>query len=522
MPEEKFKAPSRMKPFHLRYLELCKSKNLHPLPEVKAKNKDVTVLDFYGDRVKCDDWMVIFHSLYYDTSLHYVAIKLRKNNSNVMENVTSIKKARKIHGPPVLLTNYIFTELVDTLSNFMSKNENLTTLMLEGLPLKENFITYIAKGLSNNTSIKNLSFARSALRDEGCEIVCSTIKYLPNIDCLNFAQCQIGPKGAESIGNLIKFQKIVRFTKGWENTLRYRTIDPDTIPGLKRITMNGNPITDEGLDFIMEVLKEDAWIKVLDLQNCVLTDEGAKIICDCLNFNNTLIVIDIHGNSGMSMEAMQQVKMRLGAETDESCSEKSEELVQSDVKTGSSILREKLKMLEQQLETEQFRVRQLEALNETLHSQLMEIKKKISNVETLPIPDGFTLIETQYLDRIMSERQKSVVQQPKYMSPERVIAKFQKMSKDKNPSRATATQSEILQSNGFVDQESGGSKSLCRLPRTDERPVRSPYIEKNIGDTCENVATERSDEDIIKIFMRQKKKLPNSSMMHHFSEGPDV
>lgn len=76
------KAPSRVKPFHLRYLELCKSKNVLPLPEVKVKNKDFGTLDFYGDRVKVDDWMTIFHALYYDTSLHYLAIKLRKNHSN--------------------------------------------------------------------------------------------------------------------------------------------------------------------------------------------------------------------------------------------------------------------------------------------------------------------------------------------------------------------------------------------------------------------------------------------------------
>lgn len=76
------KAPHRVKPFHLRYLELCKSKNVSPLPEVKAKNKDFNTLDFFADRVKLEDWTSIFNALYYDTSLHYVAVKLRKNNSN--------------------------------------------------------------------------------------------------------------------------------------------------------------------------------------------------------------------------------------------------------------------------------------------------------------------------------------------------------------------------------------------------------------------------------------------------------
>lgn len=205
----------------------------------------------------------------------------------------------------------------------MISNEHLTTLMLEGLPLKQNYITYIANALSKNRSIKNLSFARSSLGDEGCEIICSNIKYVTNINCLNLSQCQLGVKGAEAIGDLIKFQKIVRFTKAWESTLRYRTIDPDVLPGLKRITINGNPIKDEGLYFITKILKEDVWIKVIDVQNCGLSDEGAKMILDCLDYNSTLMMVDIQGNCGISMEFVNLVKMQMGDSSDASSSEES-------------------------------------------------------------------------------------------------------------------------------------------------------------------------------------------------------
>lgn len=239
----------------------------------------------------------------------------------VFENANSLKKARRLNGQPVLLSLHVFSQIVDSVSHMISNNEHLTTLMLEGLPLKENFITYIAKGISSNSSIKNLSFARSALGDMGCEIVCSTVKYLPNIDCLNFSQCQLTEKGAEYIADLIKFQKIVRFTKGWESTLRYRSIDPDTLPGLKRITLNCNSIKDEGLYFIVEILKEDCWIKVLDIQSCDLSDNAAKLIIDCLDFNNTLLMIDLQGNMRMSMHFIEHIRLRLGCESDESSSD---------------------------------------------------------------------------------------------------------------------------------------------------------------------------------------------------------
>lgn len=45
-------------------------------------------------------------------------------------------------------------------------------------------------------------------------------------------------------------------------SLRYRDVDRDRMPGLKRILLNDNPlIGDEGLEHVTEILKEDEWIK---------------------------------------------------------------------------------------------------------------------------------------------------------------------------------------------------------------------------------------------------------------------
>lgn len=92
--------------------------------------------------------------------------------------------------------------------------------------------------------------------------MCSTIKLLPSVESVNFSQCQLSAKGAESISEMIKYQKIFRYSEGWKKSLRYRDVDPETIPGLKRISLNHNPdIGDTGLMYILEVLKEDVWIK---------------------------------------------------------------------------------------------------------------------------------------------------------------------------------------------------------------------------------------------------------------------
>lgn len=66
--------------FHGKYLAVCKSKNLAPLPEVKAKQRNIHFLDFHADRVKASDWIAICSSLQNDKTLKSLAIRLRKNS----------------------------------------------------------------------------------------------------------------------------------------------------------------------------------------------------------------------------------------------------------------------------------------------------------------------------------------------------------------------------------------------------------------------------------------------------------
>lgn len=65
--------------------------------------------------------------------------------------------------------------------------------------------------------------------------------------------------------------------------------------------------------------------------------------------------------------------------------------------------RERLKLVEQQLETEIFRRKQGEALNEVILEQLVESQKTMSMNESVNVPDGFTLIETEELEKLEHE-----------------------------------------------------------------------------------------------------------------------
>lgn len=97
--------------------------------------------------------------------------------------------------------------------------------------------------------------------DEGCNVICHTLRGLPHIEKINLSQCHLTATAANYIGDLIKFQAMNRNSEGWMKSLRYRDVDVDSVPGLRCLTLNGNPLRDEGLELITSRLKEDMWMK---------------------------------------------------------------------------------------------------------------------------------------------------------------------------------------------------------------------------------------------------------------------
>lgn len=69
---------NRCRSFHFRYLELCRAKNMTPLPDIRTKNNATSVLEFFGDKLSVNDWLLVVEALYYDQVLQTLCIRLRK------------------------------------------------------------------------------------------------------------------------------------------------------------------------------------------------------------------------------------------------------------------------------------------------------------------------------------------------------------------------------------------------------------------------------------------------------------
>ncbi|XP_048449416.1 centrosomal protein of 78 kDa [Rhincodon typus] len=198
---------------------------------------------------------------------------------------------------PAIRSRDLTIQLCKSVRDSLSVSSSLKTLELEGLPLRHGDLLTLTKGLSRTKTLQNLSLARCPIGDDGLEIICQSVKNSATIKTVNFTGCNITWRGAEHMTSIIKYQATKRHSQVWAESLRYRHPDLDCMTGLRRITMNCNTlIGDTGAIAFADALKDDLWLKALDLQQCGISNKGAKALLDILQTSSTLIVLDVRKN----------------------------------------------------------------------------------------------------------------------------------------------------------------------------------------------------------------------------------
>lgn len=293
------------------YSDLCHIQHSHPLNAIK-QNLDKGILDFYCDRIKFEEWWSIINALSCDKTLHFIAIRSRHPQRQAIETADTELKARAVTKQPVVTTRFVLLWLTEAIKMCLSQSSTLTVLELEGLPLLGDYLTSITRGLTETTTLQHLSLSKCPIRDDGAEVICQAIRNLPSVISLDFSYCGLTERGAEIIAGLIKYQKLNRYSEAWKQTLRYRDPDVEAMPGLRRITINNNPnLGDHGLSILVEEIKDDLWLRALDVQDCGLTDAGGKLLVDLLDSNSNLVIVDGRGNPFMNEEILLEIMNQL-------------------------------------------------------------------------------------------------------------------------------------------------------------------------------------------------------------------
>lgn len=213
---------------------------------------------------------------------------------------------------PVVLTRYLLEWLSQSVGQCMRNSLSLTHLELEGIPFPPDCIAVLCVGLSGTQTLHHLSLRRCYIGDNGCELICRTIADVRSVRSLNLSYCDLTPSSGSVLASALSRQKLTLYHDTWKQSLRYREPNLETMPGLRRLTLNDNPhLGNCAVREVIEAIRDSLWMKALDLQHCGLTDQIGADLLHLLDQNSTLTVLDVRKNvnlnDGLAMEVMRRL-----------------------------------------------------------------------------------------------------------------------------------------------------------------------------------------------------------------------
>ena len=231
-----------------------------------------------------------------DEGCEYLASGLTKNNSlielNINNNGISNKGIKYISKSLLNKENFMIlsaaenqiTEIEDELYILLGCFKNV---VLSGNPLNKNAVIRLLQGTENNKLIKNLRF--KILDENGIyNFKCfnnnlkefdfsynnimnisllKNILLLKNISKLDLRSNNLGDEKTSIISNYIK-----------ENNIT-----------LKELNLQSNKITSIGCQSLSEMLKENKYLKIINLAGNPLSFRGVKYICNSISLNQNVL-----------------------------------------------------------------------------------------------------------------------------------------------------------------------------------------------------------------------------------------
>ena len=299
--------------FHAEYERLCFLQDICPVSHVTANLKE-NFLDLNVDKIRANEWNAILEALKVNNSLRYVALRSFWSPINLDDKK---RKSMKKKTPPIRSRDMTL-KLTRSLKDCLFASQCLECLVIQNLPLREQDIRLLAKGICKSMCLKYLSLEQCCIGDECFEILIICIKTSASLLSVNFSGCNLTWKSAEHVAVIIKYQASQRHGEAWQDSLRYRRPDLDRMHGLRRITLCDNMIADHGARILADALKDDLWLKALDLQNCSISSDGAQILKESLSFNRSLWILDLRRNQQIVYDLLrsiiEQVMINAGGE----------------------------------------------------------------------------------------------------------------------------------------------------------------------------------------------------------------
>ncbi|XP_065069197.1 centrosomal protein of 78 kDa-like [Rhopilema esculentum] len=279
------------------YEQLCAIQDSCPLATITANLQEL-LIDCNADRIRLSDWTPILKAIKSDDSLKSIAFRSFWQPNAYSQESTSQQRAYILRRrTPAVRSRDVTNKICRALKDFLTTSSCIECLVLQGIPLRERDLSILASGIMKSKSLQMISLESSQIGDAGLKALAPGLKSLLNLKYVCLSGCSLTWKGMDIISEIIQHQATKRHGEAWQESLRYRRPDLNGMLGLRRIDLCQNAlIGDKGVQILANSLKDDLWIKALDLQRCGISSQGADAILSALDFNRSVRVLDVRLN----------------------------------------------------------------------------------------------------------------------------------------------------------------------------------------------------------------------------------
>ena len=177
------------------------------------------------------------------------------------------------------LSNNPLGEEAAPIAEGISLNETLLTLTMSHCDLTTRVMESFGESLSTNKSMTALNIPFNGITRYGAAAISEGLKHNEGLLKLNMKNCNIGSAGAISIAEMLEVNK----------TLTDVNIGGDPMGEM------GGAVEQQGALALATMLRKNTTLKALHLPCSGVQPFGAIYICQSLQFNTTLVTLDISG-----------------------------------------------------------------------------------------------------------------------------------------------------------------------------------------------------------------------------------
>lgn len=191
------------------------------------------------------------------------------------------------------------------LKNSLSKNKTLVHFILNNC----NFFESTSQFFINEDKIESLD--NKECNQDQVDLILESFLSHDKIEQIEVMGNNLNDKISKTISRILVRQTQLRDQKLWLNGLRNDSLSNYFLSGLIVIDLSNNKITSEACESISYALISDNYLKKICLKDNHISEIGCRHLSKMLNFNNSLLNVDLRNNPGFDDHYKMKFKYKL-------------------------------------------------------------------------------------------------------------------------------------------------------------------------------------------------------------------